>query len=87
MERSQLHVEFFTDAREDKKASRAAGRPIYKDVELVRIKFPGDNKRMLVAPANDPSVMDKGSGRHITYAERFPFLEARDPMDATWDVP
>lgn len=39
---SQARPEFFVEARRDKKASEEAGRPIFKDVEMVRVRFAGD---------------------------------------------
>lgn len=67
-----LFVEFFTEAVQDPKASKAAGRPIYKDRELVRIKIPGDQKREIVSLANSKSLLSPGGGGHLTYIERFP---------------
>lgn len=66
-----LHIEFFADARMDPRASEEAGRPMFRDVEMVRIRFAGDRRREHVAPAHEPFQMERGSGRHMTYAERF----------------
>lgn len=65
-----LAVEFFTKAKENPRESKKAGRAIYEDVEYVRIKFPGDNKRELVAPAHE-SHYHAGAKAQMTYAERF----------------
>lgn len=67
----QLGVEFFTKAVENKNKSRDAGRPIYDDREFIRIRFPADSKRMLVAPANEMHYVSHAKAQ-MTYAERFP---------------
>jgi hypothetical protein len=41
-EDKKLLVKFFVEPMNDKAASLAAGRPIFKDVELIDIKIPGD---------------------------------------------
>lgn len=63
-------VEFYTDAKEDKAASAKEGRPIYRDVEMVRIRFPADRQRTLVRPAL--AEWRKVNGQIVTYAQRFP---------------
>lgn len=65
-----LWVRFFNDARENARRSKAEGRPVYDDVEMVEIRYPRDNKRVLVAPAHDKSFV-RGVGK-VSYAERFP---------------
>lgn len=70
-ETKHLHIEFFTEAVQDKKASKNEGRPIFKDEEMVRIRFVGDNKRELVAPAHDRFKRGPEGG-YITYADEFP---------------
>jgi hypothetical protein len=67
-----VHVEFFVEAVEDKAASRAEGRPIFKDTEFVRIRFPGDMKRELVERADVKCQMDKQNGGWINYREAYP---------------
>ena len=42
------HVEFFMDLVPDVKESEAKGRPIYKEVESVRVKFPGSDEHVVV---------------------------------------
>lgn len=70
MDFSHLHVEFFMDAVEDKAASAKEGRPIFNDVEMVRIRIAGDPKTVLVAPANDgSSVRDPSTNQRLTYAQ------------------
>lgn len=65
-----LGVEFFTKAVENKRKSAAEGRPIFDDKEYVRIRFPADNKRELVAPAHEMHYVPHFR-RQMTYAERF----------------
>jgi hypothetical protein len=65
-------VEFFLQAVPDERASREQGRPIFKEEEMVKIQLVGDRDNNLVARAHEKFQMEKGSGRHITYAERFP---------------
>lgn len=65
-----LAVEFFVTAIENKRASREAKRPIYEDREYIRIRFPADNKRELVAPAHEMHYVSHAK-RQMTYAQRF----------------
>lgn len=65
-----LGVEFYTRPIHNKLKSDEAGRPIYDDVEYVKIAFPGDNKRQLEAPASEMHY-NSHMGRQVTYAERF----------------
>ena len=69
---AKIHVEFFTEARQNKRKSDEAGRPVFDDVEKVRIRWVGDRGRVLVAPAHQPSYYSREHSRHISYAERFP---------------
>lgn len=73
MEQSpSVHVEFYMHAKEDKRASREAGRPVYRDVEYVRIRFPGDKNRVLEQPAHERPYLSKDNGRRVSYAEMYP---------------
>lgn len=65
-----LGVEFFMKPVENPAKSKAAGRPIFEDREMVRIAFPGDNKREHVAPAHEVHY-HSAARRQMTYAERF----------------
>lgn len=65
-----LGVEFFVKAVENARKSAEAGRPIFDDKEYVRIRFPADNKRELVAPAHEVHYVSHAR-RQMTYAERF----------------
>ena len=66
------HVEFFLEEPEDKKASRKEGRTIYKSVEMVKLMYPGDNKRTHIAPAHERFMRDRESNEWITFAQYFP---------------
>lgn len=65
-----LGVEFFMKPVENPAKSKEAGRPIFEDREMVRIAFPGDNKREHVAPAHEVHY-HSAARRQMTYAERF----------------
>ena len=64
-----LSVQFFTDIKEDKKATKREGRPIYKEVEMVRIMPAGDPKSNLIAPAHDQSAQRDHNNQPLTYAQ------------------
>lgn len=69
---SHLHVEFFTDAVKNERVSAEEGRPIFEDVEFVRIKFAGDKHNELVAPAHSHgSVRNPETNVPLTYAQQF----------------
>jgi len=64
-------VPFFkTDAIYQEAASKAEGRPIYKDVELVEIRIAGERNYAPTFPAHE--VWKHINGEPVTYAERFP---------------
>lgn len=70
MDFKHLAVEFFTDAKLSKRKSAEAGRPVYEDIEKVRLRIAGDPKSVLVAPAHSASsVCDAVTNRRLTYAE------------------
>lgn len=66
----QLAVEFFSKPIEIPRKSKAEKRPIFEDREYIRIRFPADNKRELVAPAHEMHYVSHLK-RQMTYAERF----------------
>jgi hypothetical protein len=66
-----LHIEFFIEPAQNIKKSEAEGRPIFDDSEFVRIKFVGDPKKELVAPAHDKFMRDRETGAWISYAEAY----------------
>lgn len=70
--KSDVHVEFFLDTVKHEAKSLEAGRPIFDEREFVRIKFPGDKHRELVAPANQSSVRNPQNNEWLTYIDRFP---------------
>ncbi len=72
-ERPHLHVEFYDSTKLNKAKSAVEGRPIYDDIELVRIRFAGDKHNVFVAPAHEGgSLRDPVTNRRLTYAEQFP---------------
>lgn len=71
-----LVVPFFKSvAVEDEKASKKAGRPIFKDLEVVEIRIAGDRNFAPVFPAN--SMWRRVDGDEISYADRWPEAYAR----------
>ena len=67
-----LHVEFRNEPVKIESRSKEAGRPIFRDQEVVVIKFVGDRRKELVAPAAEKFTRDRSTGRWVTYAEAFP---------------
>jgi hypothetical protein len=66
-----LHIEFKNVAVENKAKTREAGRPIYDQQEQVHIRFVGDTKKELVAPAHEKCARDPGTGQWISYAQLY----------------
>lgn len=66
-----LHVEFYTDTVENPAKTREENRPIFEEREFVRIRFPGDTKRELVAPAHEVHYV-QDARMQMTYAEQYP---------------
>jgi hypothetical protein len=86
-DKPHLHVTFYMEAQPDPKATREQGRPIFHDVEMVKILIVGDPKTSLVAPAHSSGQRDPNTGEPMTYAERFPehyryFKDGQDQMRA-----
>ncbi len=55
--------------------TKAEGRPIYDDMEIVEVRFAGDRNKVSVFPANSicgQAQDDEGNSMHITYAQRWP---------------
>jgi cell division protein FtsB len=70
-------VRFYHGAVRNSGKSETAGRPVFDDVEMCEIKFPGDNGRSWVGPALLGVFMHRpGPGEeplgHISPAQRFP---------------
>lgn len=68
----RLHVEFFTEAVENPRKTREKNRPFFEDKEFVRIRFPGDKNRILVAPAAEAAVRDPATNERLSYIDRYP---------------
>jgi hypothetical protein len=66
-----LRIKFYTSDVKQEGASKEAGRPIHKSVDMVEIRFPGDNKTVIQAFADDKSRMVPGYG-YVSYKQRFP---------------
>lgn len=71
-EQPHLHVRFFSGTKENPIKTAEAGRPIFDDIEMVRIRVAGDRHNELVAPAHIKCRYDRELMREVTYAERFP---------------
>ena len=67
-----LHVEFYTTAVENPAKTRAEGRPIFEDIEMVKIQIALDPKNTLIAPAHSSPSRNPDTGLPMTYAEKFP---------------
>lgn len=71
-----LTVPFFKSMPQlDENASKAAGRPIYHDMEVVEIRIAGDRNFAPVFPAH--AMWQRVDGEEITYAQRFDKAYAR----------
>lgn len=71
-----LTVPFFkTIAVQDEKASRVAGRPIFKETEVVEVRIAGDRNYAPVFPAHQ--MWMRQGGEEVTYAQRWPDAYAR----------
>lgn len=70
---AHLHIEFFNDANHHKRLSAEQGKPVFVDVEMVRIRFLG-TPEVHVAPAHAKCAQVNEIGqpsRWITYAEKY----------------
>lgn len=67
-----LHVEFFTEPHFNQRLTDEAGHAVYEDLEYVRIKFPGDSKRVHVARADECAINHPETGSPWSYMDRFP---------------
>jgi hypothetical protein len=66
---------FFIHTTENKAKSKAAGRPIFDDMECVEVRFAGNRQTVSVFPAHTicgEAQDEDGDSRPITYAERWP---------------
>lgn len=76
---------FRNEAVLDKKATTEAGRPIYRDVEMVEVRIAGDRNFAPVFPAHamwERSIGENGA-EEITYAMRWPEQYARFKQGTT----
>lgn len=66
---------FFIHTTENKAKSKAAGRPIFEDMECVEVRFAGNRQTVSVFPALavcGEKQDEDGDSRPMTYAERWP---------------
>ena len=66
-----LHIEFRTVAVENRAKSLKEGRPIFDQQEQAVIRFAGDTKKELVAPAHEKCMRDPASGLWVSYAQAY----------------
>lgn len=64
---SAVFAEFFKDAIIDNQKSQEQGRPVYRNVDMLRIMFPGDNTKEVVR-----IVRMEPSGNQPSDPDRFP---------------
>lgn len=67
-----VHVEFQHLPVKNEAKSKAEKRPIFEDQEVIVIKFVGDRRKELVAPAHEKFMRDPQGTDWLTYAEAFP---------------
>lgn len=76
MANEHLYVEFFSDTKKNARESALQGRPIFKDVEMVKIRIAGDKGTVHVAPAHEKAYSIRegvmGVTHRLSYAEFFP---------------
>jgi len=66
---------FFIHTTENKAKSKAAGRPIFEDMECVEVRFAGNRQTVSVFPAHAQcgETQDEDGDTHVmTYAQRWP---------------
>lgn len=73
-DRNYAYVTFYNGMVLNQAKTDAARRPIYDDKEMVRIRFAGDTKQTVEAPAHEKFKMDRPapgqpSRGHLSYAE------------------
>lgn len=66
-----IHIEFKNVAVQNQAKSAREGRPIYDQQEQVHIRFAGDTKKELVAPAHEKCMRDPGTGLWVSYAQLY----------------
>jgi hypothetical protein len=71
-QKPQIVVSFNNHQEHNPAKSAAAGRPIFDDVEVCEIRFPGDLKCWAVFPAHEAEPnATREAGHVITYAEHY----------------
>ena len=66
-----LHIEFKNVAVENRAKSLKEGRPIFDQQEQVHIKFVGDTRKELVAPAHEKCIRDPATNQWVSYAQLY----------------
>lgn len=66
-----LHIEFKNVAVENRTRSFTEGRPIFDQQEQVHIKFVGDTRKELVAPAHEKCLRDPATNQWVSYAQLY----------------
>lgn len=66
---TEVPAVFKVHSRENKKASLAAGHPVFDDIEVCEMRIPGDRERVIIQPALH--IWRYVNGQPITYAMRF----------------
>lgn len=66
-----LHIEFKNVAVENRTKSLKEGRPIFDQQEQVHIKFVGDTRKELVAPAHEKCIRDPATNLWVSYAQLY----------------
>lgn len=67
---SHMHVTFFTKPVKQEAASKKTERPVYKDVDFIKIQCAGDKHSVHTAPVHDWSSMhDAVTKQRLTYAQ------------------
>jgi hypothetical protein len=66
-----LHIEFKNVAVENLAKSAKEGRPIFDQQEQVHIKFVGDTRKELVAPAHEKCIRDPATNQWVSYAQLY----------------
>lgn len=66
-----LHIEFKNVAVENRAKSLKEGRPIFDQQEQVHIKFVGDTRKELVAPAHEKCIRDPATNHWVSYAQLY----------------
>lgn len=69
MTTEKIVATFSVSTKQDKAASKEAGRPIFRDQEICTMRIPGDQQRVVVQPAHHISKWE--DGEPVTFAMRF----------------